>query len=50
MIEEKVVNKETGEITYRKYLKGKFLGKVGNKNSCINFAREDLPNALSSQV
>jgi len=27
-VEEKVVNKETGETTYRKYLKGRFLGKV----------------------
>ena len=28
IVEEKVVNKETGEVTYRKYLKGRFLGKV----------------------
>jgi hypothetical protein len=29
VVEEKIVNKETGETTIRKYLKGKFLGKVG---------------------
>lgn len=28
MIEEKIVNKDTGEVSYRKYIKGRFLGKV----------------------
>lgn len=28
IVEEKIVNKETGESTLRKYLKGRFLGKV----------------------
>jgi hypothetical protein len=28
LVEEKIVNKETGETSYRKYLKGRFLGKV----------------------
>ena len=28
VVEEKHTNKETGEVTLKKYIKGKFLGKV----------------------
>ena len=39
-VEERIV-KVNGEITVRKYAKGKFIGKV------IALSREDSPNALN---
>lgn len=50
VVEEKHTNKETGEVTLKKYIKGKFLGKVIYYYFNKMHYREGSHNASSSLV
>jgi polo-like kinase 1 len=43
------VNKETGEVTYRKYLKGRFLGK-GGFAQCHEFTCLDTKKVTAAKI